>query len=350
MEAVGLSIDENHFTFWSEVEITFFLDGIATVALSAPFHPDREDFRELFRPFSYKPIRVTVGSGRGNVRTIFRGTMVGVHPDSGASESRVEITGYATPAVLADCPPPGDSVPLEFDGLGLRAIAESLAAPFGVAVECQVDDGAKFDRVAIETEQQIFSFLAELAKQRNLVLSNTSEGALLCWRSVAPGAPVGRLVEGEPPLGRVSASFSPQQYFSEVTAFAPARPGRSGGRYTQPNPFLRDRLRPMSFKVDDTDPADAPAAARAKLGRMFGAMASYTVEDLPGWRDPRGALWRPNTTLLLSAPSAMIYQESELLIRSVTFRQDASTETASLELVLPGAYSGGVPETLPWSS
>jgi prophage tail gpP-like protein len=81
---------------------------------------------------------------------------------------------------------------------------------------------------------------------------------------------------------------------------------------------------------------------------MFASMAAYTVENLPTWRDPRGQLWAPNTTLRLIAPSAMIYTEQEFLIRDVVLRQDDESLTASLGLALPGAFSGETPESLPW--
>jgi hypothetical protein len=44
----------------------------------------------------------------------------------------------------------------------------------------------------------------------------------------------------------------------------------------------------------------------------------------------------------------MIYRETEMLIRDVSLRQDPGGETAALHLVLPGAFSGAMPEFLPW--
>lgn len=81
---------------------------------------------------------------------------------------------------------------------------------------------------------------------------------------------------------------------------------------------------------------------------MFGNMVSYVVEGIPTWRDPKGNLWRPNTTITLKAPEAMIYRETEFLIRNVTLRQDAQSKTATLGLVLPGAFSGETPSRLPF--
>ena len=243
---------------------------------------------------------------------------------------------------------PASAVPYEFTKLGLREIARTLAAQFGLALEFGDDAGAIVTKAKLEEEQIVFEFLTELAKQRNLVLSNTPDGELLCWRSVQPGRPVARLIEGQPPITTVEAGFEPQEYYSQITAFAAAKRGKKGSQYTVQNPHLTNVLRPLNFKLQDTDPPDVPTAARAKLGRMFGNIASYTIPDIPTWRDPQDDLWEPNTTILLTAPGVMIYRETEFVIRAVTYKQTADAETATLEVCLPGAFSGEVPDQLPW--
>jgi hypothetical protein len=102
------------------------------------------------------------------------------------------------------------------------------------------------------------------------------------------------------------------------------------------------------MRLGDTESADVPKAVRAAVGRMVASVVSYTVEDLPTWRDPQGALWTPNRTVTLLAPEAMVYRETELLIRSVTLKQNPEAETATLGLVLPGTFGGQLPEALPW--
>jgi len=81
---------------------------------------------------------------------------------------------------------------------------------------------------------------------------------------------------------------------------------------------------------------------------MFGAAASFNVDGLPSWRDPAGNLWRPNTKIRLKAPRAMVYEYTDLLIRTVTLQQTADSETASLQVVFPEAFSGAVPRAFPW--
>lgn len=345
MEDLAVIIDGTRFRRWLSVAVTHSVDTFSTITLRAPFEPDRQEFRETFRPFSFKPLRVMVSG-----RLLFSGTLVGVSPTMGPERREVEVTGYALPGVLQDCCAPGKTVPHEYNKMSFRGIAESIVAPFGIKLVMRAPEGTPFKRVKLKEGQVLFDFLTDLAKQRNFVLSNTPEGALLVWKSVDAGDPVAVLVEGQAPVSSVSAEFRPQEYYSEITGFASSRRGRKGSKHTEFNPWLK-RLRPHSFKLDDTEKGDAPEETRAKIGRMFANVANFTLENLPGWRTPKDELWSPNTTIKLTAPSVMIYRRTEFLIRTVTLEQDAEKETAKLELVLPGAFSGETPPPtsfLPW--
>jgi prophage tail gpP-like protein len=350
-EHVSLLIDGQLWSRWSEIEIHRELDNFSTVKFTAPFESDRADFRETFRPFTYKSVQVLISSlgVEGRDFVLFNGTMMGVHPQVDAGSSTVEVTACALPGVLANCSMPASAVPFEFKGLNLREIAKACADPFGLAVRFAEDAGTPFDKAKLEEEQKVFAFLTDLAKQRNLVISNTPDGELLFWRSVGTGAPVAQFSEGVQPLTAVSSSYDSEEYFSEITGFGAAKRGKGGNKYTLPNPHLPGVVRPMSFKIEDCDAGDVPAAVRAKLGRMFAGMAAYSVDGLPTWRTPSDDLFEPNTTILITSPSAMIYTQTEFLIRAVTYKQTAEAETCSLELVLPGAFSGEVPEVLPWA-
>jgi hypothetical protein len=56
----------------------------------------------------------------------------------------------------------------------------------------------------------------------------------------------------------------------------------------------------------------------------------------------------PNTTVNVLAPGAMIYENYELLIRSVEMVYTTGKRVANLNLIFPGSLSGQIPEVLPW--
>ncbi len=344
-DEVAVRINGTRFRYWTDVSITRSIDAVSTLSLGAPFSKDDLDFRAMFRPFSYALVEVTVGGA-----PLFTGTMLQVNPRTEEGGRTVSVDCYAVPGVLGDCTAPASMYPLEWDGSGLRAIAEALTAPFGIAVSFGegADEGAVFERVALKPGELVLPFLIKLAQQRGLLVGSTATGALLFTAATTPGNPVASLTEGAAPLLGVTPSFDSQAYFSDITGIEPVFVGLKGSQATRKNTHLSDTLRPYTFEAPDTLDADVGAAVEAKLGRMFAGAVSYSV-PVATWRDPDGKLWEENTTLRLTAPGAMVYKEYEFLIRDVSLGVSASDgRVAQLTLTLPGAFRSEVPETLPW--
>ena len=342
---ITVSIGERDFKHWpGEIELTRSLDNFSTITMSAPFESSEGLFRETFVPFSFKSLQVHVDD-----ELLFTGQLIGVEPKSTAQGRTVRCSGYALPAVLSDTTMPASEFPIEYGDRTLRQIAEKLAAPFGISVglDAAADTGAKFKRVKLRPSEKVGPFLTKLAKARGLIMRDDKFGNLIFGVSAELGSPVVALKEGEAPLAAVAATFSPQSYYSEITGFANTKAGRRGSGYTEKNKNLPDVLRPLNFTMGDVNAGDLPGAVKAKMARMFGNMVAYVVE-VPTWHDPGGLLWRPNTTATLYAPGAMVYKETELLLRDVVLKVDKDSVTASLGLVLPGSFNGEQPESLPW--
>ncbi len=338
---VSVLIGGREFKFWSTIDITRSLDSVSTITLTAPFDPTEAEFREAIRPFTFKRMEVLLGG-----KPLFTGTMVAVNPESTPDSTTITVEGYSLPGVLGDCHLPASSVPKEFKKLPLSEILPAIVQPFGLDVDIREDTGAPFKKVALDIDGFPIEFLSKLAAQRNLVLSSNNAGALLCWRSVSTGSPVASLEDR--PISKVSPSFSAQDYFSTVTGFVPAKRKKIASKATVENPFLPDVLRPRNIRLRDVESGDANEATEVQLSRMFASMASYTVSDIPTWRDPQGDLWAPNTIILIKAPDAMVYDFYEFLIPTVDLHLTHEEETAALGLVLPGAFDGTVPRSLPW--
>jgi prophage tail gpP-like protein len=335
----------DYFGYWGSVEIKRSIDTFSSVVFGAPFEPERKEFRKTFRPFTFPRLEVLV-----DLVPVVTGFVLDVAPEVDANSRKLQVTGYAKPAVLHDCnfPPDAFGKGLEFKKLSLRAIAERIGAPFSITTDFRDEDSTPFAKVKLEIDRKLFDFLADLAKQRGRVLTDTPSGDLLCWRSVEPGNPVCYFVEGQAPLTKVSASFSPQDYYSEITGFGKKKRSRGEARWTALNAYLEKPRRPHTFKLEDSERADVPTATLANLGRMFANILTVQIDDLPGWRDPQGNLWEPNTTLNLTAPGCLIHRDTEFLVRDVVLKQTPNAETTSLSLVLPGAFSGRMPDGLPW--
>jgi prophage tail gpP-like protein len=376
---IELCIGSNVFAFWSEIDLGFSFDSYATCDLTAPFEPDRKEFRRTFKPFSFQDMEVKRGG-----KPLFTGTLVGIDPEVLHDKASVRVSGYSRPGVLVDCSyhaatagrvSGGEIVatsPIEreFRGMTLRDIAHAVTEPFGIDVDFRGPNGAKFDKVKIEYDGKVHAFLEDLAQQRGFVMSNTPEGALLFWQSIEPTPQPSavallsgqasrgpelraRLKSGERPMVSVRPVFDAQSYASELHCRTTAKSRRSSGgpksasQCAVRNPWL-SKFRPRGITFGDVDRADLPEIARAELGRVIAGAASWEV-TLPTWTDPQGALWEPNTLIELDAPDAMIYRATTLMVRRVGLHVDGDGEHAKLSLVLPGVFATGeLPERLPW--
>lgn len=343
-ERVTITLETGaEFGEWTDKELQFSVDGYSGATLSGPFDHARDEVRRAFQPLMFPRVEIAIED-----ELVITGRIKDVDPQVDASQATVGVSIYSLAYDATEQCPPDEALPLEFNGLDLRQIAQRIVtSAIGVDVVFDGPTGAKFARVRCEPDGEIHPFVADLALQRGFVLSDNSAGDML-FRSEKPaGSPVARL-EGQP-IGSVRAQFKPESWFSSITGRASKKAGKGGSRYTHRNPLYRaSNPRAFCSSVGDTESADVPRAAKAMVGRMIASVVTYTVENLPTWRDPSGELWRPNTTVTLLAPEAMIYQETELLIRRVTLRQTAESETATLDLVLPGTFGGTLPKGLPW--
>lgn len=336
---VALLIDNVRFRFWDSVRIIRTIDAIDMVEFGAP---NDVKFKDILKPFSYKTVAITI-----NEDVMFTGNMVALSPVLENKRKIVSVSCYSTPGVLNDCTAPASMYPLEFNETKLENIVTKLCEPFGVNVIVEADTGAVFDRATIDPGERIYSFITKLAQQRNIIITNDIDGNLLLLRSISAGSPVVEMEQGTSPILSITPHFNEQNYYSHITGIEPVLVGFEGSQFTVKNSRLKGVVRPLTFNAPDTENADLKTAVESKTGRMFGNMVSYNLK-VNTWRDPSGKLWEPNTTLKLYAPDVFVYNYYEFIIRSVEFNRDKKTETAVINLVLPGSFSGEIPNNLPW--
>ncbi len=341
-DEVTMRINGKKWRFFDDVEITRSADSYSTATFKAPWDPTRKELRETFRPLSYQFVEIWAGND-----LLFTGKMLVPAPNREENIRSVTATCYALPGVLHDSDAPVSLLPFESRGLTLLQIARPLCKPFGFDAVAEGDVGAPFKRVKQKLDGKVQPFLVDLAQQRGFILTDTPGGDVRIWKSTDVGRPVASFVQGQPPVLSIQPTFDPHQYFSEITGVVGEKVTRRGSKYSEKNPRLTGELRCQTFKIKRADKADAPTAVRARMGRMFGNAFSVSVE-VPTWRDPSGKLWHANTTVKLKAPDAMVYTDYEFIARTVSFRKNANAQTATLSLVLPGAFSGEVPATMPW--
>ncbi len=359
-EDVAVSVNGELFRFWSTFKLRTAIDGFSRFSFGSAHEPFNADFKRVFKPLAFQELDFHVGGER-----VFSGHMIGIAPSTTQAGRIVSVEGYPRCGVLNDCTlgasvfaafEKGEGV--EWDHFTLPDIAKVMAKPFGltpifeaapeIPLDEEGDQREDFERVATPPTMKIWPFWAGLARQRNLVIGNNADGNPV-FRRTNPTPATQTLREGSSPVLSVEPEFRPQQFYSSITGLSPAFWGEPGAQYTVANPHLVGVHRPFTFTVDDAlDAAGAKSVVDSKVARMFADALAYRVE-LVGARDVEGKLWQANTRVRLFAPGAMVYEETEFLIRAVELEGDAVTQRSALTLVLPEAFDGQIPERLPWN-
>lgn len=340
---VSLTIGGVPVVGWYAISASMSVDTYSTLSADAPFDPERQEIRELFRPYQFRDLILALDGEQ-----LFRGFAQDFEPRRNAEGYTIGIAGAALPATLHQCPEPASAIPVRLNKRTLPEILRIVLAPYGLDFELRGDAGAKFPEVELSPTSPPQEVLATLARQRGRVLTDRPDGRLLCWAPEGAGDPVAHFEEGIPPAENIEFHPSAQDFFSEITGYSPDRTGKKGSRFTLQNPLLQTRVRPMAFEAEDSSAGDIRGATLARFGRMLANAASWTINDIPTWHTPGGGLYRPNQWVTLLAPGVMCYRRTKFLIRTVTYTATPEAWKCSLNLVLPGVFSGAIPEALPW--
>jgi prophage tail gpP-like protein len=339
-ELISLLIDGKQFQFWENIDIQLSLDSIDSFSFSIPFDKDNPVFRENFQPATYKKIQIRV-----NNNPILNGIIVS--RNTGISGKTLALGGYSAPGVLKDLPVPPDKFPLEFKNQDLNRIASTLAGYYDVEVEFTEPPGASFSPfISSEPGEKILDFLIKLAKKRSLLVSNTLGGKLRFFKPLNSTV-VTPLIQGNIPLIDATVDYKEQELFSSVTGFGSSDFGRDPESFTVQIPILKDINRPFIYTVSENEGSDLQKAVEFKAGRLFAGSLDISLE-VAGWRGADDQIWKPGDFITLQAPDVFFYNETKLLIRNVSLKGDADSETASLTPVFPGVYSGELPLKMPW--
>lgn len=342
-DEISLLINGKIFKHFLGLLIIKSMDKIDSIEFDAPMESDNIEFKKTFKPFSFSDIKLYVGS-----ELIFNGTMLDISPNTDTNQKIISVSAYAKCGVLNDCNPSSNQLDsLEFNEVKLSQIANSLIKPFGIKAIFKDSEGAVFERVAIEPDGNILSFLIELANKRELIISSDENGDLVFQKSISSGNIVASLQQNQSPVSAINTNFNSQNYYSHISGIEPIEVGLDGSKFTVKNELLKDKFRPFTYRVKDTEASDIKKAVNMKYGKMLGEVVSYDVA-LIGWRDKNNKLFEPNTFISLYSPDNMIYTDYKFLIKSVVLQLGNDNKTTKINIVIPESYSGNIPKVLPW--
>lgn len=327
---------------FDDFELVRAIDAIAKGTFTVP---NEKQSRRILKPLYFPKTTISV-----NNKVIFTGRCNSSTPSDQGGMKVLNVNMFSLPGILEVSGPPIEAFPLEFKKQTLEHIADEICSKHGISTEFKIMSNEIFKRVDIQPGDSSLDFLADLSKQRGFVMSDDKEGTLVFWKGTKTGAPVANIRKDEMPCIGLSTQIDDSKYYSSVTGYVTGRSHRDyrGKGYTvKNNPYLTDIIRPFLSKFENIDEGELQTAADAMAGRMFSEVFSVSV-NLCTWFDDYGNVFRPNTTIKIQSEEDFIEEPFEFLISQVSLRKTSGEMTCSLQCVMPGVFSGEIPEAMPW--
>jgi prophage tail gpP-like protein len=341
---VSIVIEGEKFTGFTGYNLNLAYDTFDTFSFSAPYDPETKELREVIRPFTFKPCEVYY-----NDILMFRGTLLTPDPELTDKSSEITLQGYPLCGVLNDCMVPPTKYPLQCMGITMKGIADAACEPYSIPVIFEGEAGPVFTEVSIEPTDQILDFLSRLSKQRNLLFTNNEKGQLVFFNPKTE-KPLASFVEGNSPLISIKPKFNAQKFFSHITGFGKTDAEYPSLSYTFENKYLINKgiIRHHSLTIEDAETiGDLENSVKAHAGRMFADCVNFELL-CDNHVNEKKEVFQKGMTVCVSAPSAMITRETNFIARNINLSRTTGGKTSTLTLVLPGSYTGEIPEVLPW--
>jgi len=343
----SLLLNGTLFTGFTAFKLVLNDDAPDAFSLSAPFDPDKDIFKNSFKPLTYLDAVLYY-----NKKIVFAGKLLVSDPEITPDSRTVNLQGYAKCGVL-DCTLPDTLFPPSYSGMTLSAIAKNACAPFGINVILEGSDGAPFDDVAYDVGDKILDFLTTLAKQRGLVSTNAPDGSLRFWND-KPGKSCATFIEGDIRFIDCKPKFDETNFYSHVTGYAKINEDKDvrnkPDKFTFENQYLVKNgvLKPFAYVVDDSEGSDLETAVKAKAASMFCTCVSYEL-TVTGVVDKDDVIFQKGCCVTVKSPTAQIYSETKLQAKNIEISLDDSQGLITkMQLVLPGLRNSEVPAKWPW--
>jgi len=337
-KGLSVRVDGKEIKILDDFVIAISLDAISKCNFAVP---NVQKMRDIFKPQKDQRLQVLYDG-----EVLLTGRCASPSPNG----ETLLISGDSLPAVLETSSPSIKKYPLEWKQSKLETIAEDVCLEHGISVQFSSKTSANFKRVDYPIGGRVLGFLSNLASQRGMIITSTFDGKLLIHKgeTIADNS-TSFFQENKHPVIDIRLEISENNYYSSITGLMPkkSRRGSLGKHYTVQNPYKTYRICAETYEVKDIDEGELPKAVESKAGRMFGEFCSVKAE-VSTWLNDIGTLLLPGQIVAVQSSQNFIDEPFNFLIRTVNLQKKSNSETATLDLCLPGVFSGEIPGRMPW--
>lgn len=308
-----------------------------------PWDPNSQRDRVFWQPDNPPTVKVFCGSNQ-----VFGGKFEVTQPRSPIKERRVHAEARSHTLKIQKSNIPANKYPLEREGENLLQLAEWVSGIWGQRIEDLTGATEPFKKTSLGNGTKAFNWLMNLATTRARVMSPTADGFGLIIKSPENLAPsVATFTEGingfEPPQPSYNTADLHGTYLATIDA------GNNPGKlivYRDPD-FSEDSV---AFEnLTDADDSTAQAALEYAARKKYRNFFEMSMIASPGILNPLGNMWAPGQVITLNAPSAMIYNNFDFMVRTVDLNLGKSAVTPVLGIIPPEVYRGERVKRFPWA-
>jgi len=332
-DLVTLTVNGLDYSGWKSVRIGAGLERIArSFELSVTDHwPGSADQVRRIVPGDLCEVRI------GN-DLVCTGYVDATPIDYDATSITIMIRGRSLTADLVDCS--AENSPGQFKGLKVEAIAQKLAAPYGLGVLTETATGPAITDHQIQQGETAFESLDRLAKQRQILITDNANGDVVLASPGSGGVAFSALELGVNILSG-SAGFDYSEVYSKYVVKGQKSgtdddfgAGAAASQGVADGGLRRHRV----LIVRQSGQADANTCKqRAQYEQQVRAAKAEEIRyRIVGWRQEDGSLWRPNQ--MVSIVDGIMRAKPSLLISECIWTLDDSGMITELVVIPPDAF------------
>jgi len=254
-----------------------------------------------------------------------------------SSERNLKVTGRDKTGLLVDS---GTLTHQKtFKGQSLKKMAESLGAPFGIAVTSTSSVADKtIDNVSYQYQETIWETINRLSIYQGVLAYPDARGGII-FSDIASDSTVSEKLDETKNILEIETRTDASKKFQKYIVIS--HTGTSDNKVTTTRAEAVDNsVKEPRAKIittsKKTDKNGAQARANWEMA-MAVAKSFFANVTVVGWKNSEGRLWEINTMANLHAPSCGI--NGTFLIESTVFSLDSENGmTTRLRLVLRDSY------------
>ena len=325
---------------FTSISITRNLDSVASIfGFKVRFNSENDDHKELFKPLQYHKVEIFKDNGG----LMFTGVILGYDFQSDSNFNLLSISGYSLSGILEDVTIPPSLYPLESNGKNLKEIAKRLCDAYGIGIvfdkSIDIELNRAFKRTTADSSESVKSYISKLTSQRNILLSHNEKGNVVMFKPNANAKP--KYYFNKENTLKMSSQWNGQAMHSVINVVRqPSKDNAGVSTVDRVKNTLIGVFRPTTKILSSGDDTDAKKAADNELASE---LKNITVKvELQGLFDDI------NTGDLINIHNHEIYSfaYSKWMVSSITLNKDESSETTSLDLVLPETYNSEMPKPI----